>query len=320
MKRLIAIFLILAGSARAQTVISVANEYIGNGSPSIATSGITGTFRFTLQCLNGGLPFAPDATVRFVLTDSADGKVTTNAVTTVTPTGMYRAETVIGARANPTMQALPYDVQFVAYPLDSDPVIMWWASLTVTSAPSAGVSINSNAFSGASFSVVNNYETNVYVTGGIVSNITNGTSNTWDAGTGTLTIDTNAYLQTESDPLFTNWLSTTNALARWLTYPVPVEGGTATVSAANGPRQRLSITTNTQVVLDITSKSSSNNVGTIRLDIYPPETAAYIAFDTNSIIVNSNVVISTVSVSTVIFDSPAYLGSLAWRIYQLDEY
>jgi len=219
------VLVLLAGSVSAQSVFTRTNEYSGNVSASEAISGIVGTYRFTLQSKNGGEDYAPDATVRFVLTDKADGLVRTNAVTTVTATGMYRAETTIGARANPTMQALPYDVQFVAYPLDSDPVIMWWASLTVTSAPSAGATVAltvSNAaplqfgydggtnapgfvrlYGGGTMATgaVDGANLSLYLTGGgeggggIVSNVTPGDVSSWNAGTGALVIDTNANLR-----------------------------------------------------------------------------------------------------------------------------
>lgn len=140
MKRItfVLLYALLAGAVSAQTVYVRTQDKDGNVSPSEALSGPVGAYRFTIYPTDGGEAVDLTAmTVRFLVTDMADGKVVVSNATALVGTNYgFRGEGTL-SRAVSTNT-----VQMMAYPDGTDPYALYWALLTVTSTPSAAVQVS----------------------------------------------------------------------------------------------------------------------------------------------------------------------------------
>lgn len=131
MKRIITILVLWLAASIAQAQIWTAtNEIAGIVSPLLYTNFVQGSYRVTVAALDGGLPVDLSGnTIRVTVEDTRDGKITTNSTTAI-DTSTYRAE------GNLLASPLPYTLKLVAYPIEGAAYPIYWASLTITSAPS----------------------------------------------------------------------------------------------------------------------------------------------------------------------------------------
>jgi hypothetical protein len=135
-------------------------------------------------------------------------------------------------------------------------------------------------------------------TGGIVSNVTESTSNSWDAGTGSLTINTN--------PPATGSTDTSGIHAPYTNAPAsPV-----TISAANGWWQSLWATGTTSIL--IADKPVTNNGASVRLDFWTLHSTTI-----TNIEGYASLSISTSAVNVLLFDNPSDRGVTNWYVEQL---
>jgi len=134
--------------------------------------------------------------------------------------------------------------------------------------------------------------------GGIISNVTESTSNSWDAGTGSLVINTNppATGSTDNSGIHAPY---TNAPAS------PV-----TISAANGWWQTLTATGATEILL--ADKSVTNVGASVRLDFWTLHSTTI-----TNIEGYASLSISTSAVNVLLFDNPSDRGVTNWYVEQL---
>lgn len=141
MKRIIAILILLASTAHAQVWLGGTNEISGIVGPLIYTNFVAGQFRVTCGALDGGSPIDLSGDrVSLQVEDTRDGKLIVSNTCIRLDDYTYRGEGSLSA--SPASYTLKMMVYPEASPENFYPI--YWASLTVTSAPSAGASVSVN--------------------------------------------------------------------------------------------------------------------------------------------------------------------------------
>jgi hypothetical protein len=162
MKRIIAI-LMLATTAHAQVWLGYTNEISGVTGPLLYTNFIAGQFRVTVAATDGGTPIDLSVDrVSLQVQDTRDNKLVVSNTCVTIDAYNYRGEG--GLSASPA----PYTLRVQVYPAANPDAYypIYWASLTITSAPSAsgGGSVSVSVTTTANLTVASSGTGNV-VTG-----------------------------------------------------------------------------------------------------------------------------------------------------------
>lgn len=134
MNRIIAILLLACSTVNAQVWLGGTNEISGVVSPLLYTNFLAGQFRVTVGALDGGSPIDLSADrVSLQVEDTRDGKLVVSNTCIRLDAYTYRGEGSLSA------SPAPYTLKVQVYP-DANPDAfypIYWASLTITSSPSA---------------------------------------------------------------------------------------------------------------------------------------------------------------------------------------
>jgi hypothetical protein len=163
MKQIIFAILLVCSTARAQVWMGGTNEKSGITGPLIYTNFVAGQFRVTVGALDGGSPIDLSGDrVSLQVQDTRDGKLVVSNTCVTIDAYTYRGEGSLSA------SPAPYTLRVQVYPAANPDAYypIYWASLTITSAPSAsgGGSVSVSVTTTANLTVASSGTGNV-VTG-----------------------------------------------------------------------------------------------------------------------------------------------------------
>jgi len=340
---IVGLLLIFGVGVQAQTLIETNNLQSGLDNPIYTAYGPAGTFRFTYTVMDTATnPIALNSGNTYRLKVFAADSKRIHNLTNDTGEIIYQELGQLRFTI-PALVSGTYRVQGVVTPVGGDTNANWYFThhlLEVTNAATAGsTTINIDpqldfAFSGVTSTprqvrfwsggtistvVLNGANADIYLqdltSGSVVSNVTRGASNHYNAATGELMLGTNDYPSyVESE-----WASTTaqavadlpRSTADYEVYQI-TWAPTVTVLRANGIFQALTLTSNTWVSIP----AGVSNMGyTIRLDV--PATTNLIEFLPANLIISTNLNLYTNAERAMVFLIDNAFSETGSAIYSL---